>query len=76
MIAPGEWKRRAEALKAERDAALALALKEALDELTSALADARRRYAAGDGRAIESSALAATERQARALLAAVERLGR
>lgn len=36
----------------------------ALDELATAVADARRRYDAGDLRAIESNALAATYRQA------------
>lgn len=40
----------------------------ALDELLSALADARRRHGAGDLRAIESNMLGATERQARAAL--------
>jgi hypothetical protein len=41
-----------------------VSLEDAVDELLSALADARRRYAAGDVRAIESTMLAATERQA------------
>jgi hypothetical protein len=37
---------------------------DALDELLAALADARRRYAVGDTRALESTMLAAAERQA------------
>ncbi len=44
-------------------------LEVALDELLAALEDARRRYRAGDLRALESTMLAATERQARKELA-------
>ena len=53
--------------EAEANAAImsaALDLLTALDELASAIADARRRYDAGDTRAIESNAIAATYRQA------------
>jgi hypothetical protein len=44
----------------------------ALDELASAVADARGRYEAGDSRAIESNMLTATYRQAIAVLAHAE----
>jgi hypothetical protein len=47
-------------------------LRDAMDELVSAIDDAQRRYLAGDMRALESTMLAATLRQAKALQAAVK----
>lgn len=44
-------------------------LRIALDELVGAVHDAKRRYAAGDMRALESNMLAATLRQAERELA-------